>query len=66
MVGRVGTVFGERGINISSMAVGHQMGDEPNGSAVMVVTTDAPVPQEVVDEIVDTEGFAEGRSVTLH
>ena len=31
----------------------------------MVVTTDAPVPPEVVREIVDSEGFMDGRSAVL-
>ena len=65
MVGRVGTAFGQRGINISSMAVGYPQDNGSTGTAVMVVMTDAPVPQDLVDEIVATDGFAEGRSVTL-
>jgi hypothetical protein len=31
----------------------------------MVVTTDEPVPQQVVDEIVALDGFVSGRSVAL-
>ncbi len=69
MIGRVGTIFGAHGINISSAAVGHT----PDGSevaedrrlAAMVVTTDAPVPDSVVDEIVASEGFVNGWSVDL-
>ena len=66
MIGRVGTVFGGRGVNISSAAVGHDAdGSQSSGSAVMVVTTDAAVPQEVVDEIVASEGFVHGRTAQL-
>jgi D-3-phosphoglycerate dehydrogenase len=84
MIGRVGTIFGAHGVNISSAAVGHT----PNGGdhgragagragtsgtsstgdaglAAMVVTTDAPVPREVVQEIVDSHGFVDGRAVVL-
>jgi D-3-phosphoglycerate dehydrogenase len=72
MIGRVGTAFGAHGINISSAAVGHT----PDGSdrapagedqrlAAMVVTTDAPVPREVVEEIVASEGFVGGWAVVL-
>ncbi len=64
MIGRVGTAFGERGINISSAAVGYQDADG-QGTAVMVVTTDSPAPQDLVDEIVASAGFTEGRSVVL-
>jgi D-3-phosphoglycerate dehydrogenase len=73
MIGRVGTIFGGHGINISSAAIGHT----PDGSAAgedgasgqrlaaMVVTTDAAVPDEVVEEIVASEGFVNGWAVDL-
>ena len=31
----------------------------------MAITTDAPVPHEVIDEIVALDGFIAGRSVSL-
>ena len=69
MIGRVGTIFGTHGINISSAAVGHEPaggnGPEQAGLAAMVVTTDGPVPSEVVDEIAASEGFVDGRTATL-
>jgi D-3-phosphoglycerate dehydrogenase len=68
MVGRVGTCFGEHGINISNAAVGRQPPGEDGGAAdvaVMAVTTDAPVPQTVIDEIASSDGFLAGRAVSL-
>jgi D-3-phosphoglycerate dehydrogenase len=68
MIGRVGTAFGDHGINIVSAAVGRQRdGDErPDGAvAAMAITTDAPVPREVIDEIVAGDGFVDGRTVSL-
>jgi D-3-phosphoglycerate dehydrogenase len=68
MIGRVGTAFGRHSLNISSAAVGRAPDGAPAGEmrlAVMVVTTDAPVPHEVVGEIVATEGFVDGRSAVL-
>jgi D-3-phosphoglycerate dehydrogenase len=69
MIGRVGTAFGGHGINISSAAVGHTPdggeGSEPRAFAAMVVTTDGPVPRDVLDEIVASEGFMAGWSVEL-
>jgi D-3-phosphoglycerate dehydrogenase len=67
MIGRVGTIFGAHGINISSAAVGHTPdGDgEDKRLAAMVVTTDAPVPDAVVKEIVASDGFVNGWSVDL-
>ena len=65
MIGRVGTIFGAHGINISSAAVGHTPDDESGPSAAMVVTTDVLVPREVVEEIVASEGFVDGWAVVL-
>src|SRR6185312_3908217 len=69
MIGRVGSVFGEHGVNIVSAAVGRQPDEEDAAgdgrNAVMAITTDAPVPSAVMDEIVAGEGFVAGRAVTL-
>jgi D-3-phosphoglycerate dehydrogenase / 2-oxoglutarate reductase len=69
MVGRVGTCFGKHGVNINSAAVGHVTEDSADGGggglAVMVLTTDAAVPQGVLEEILATDGFFEGRAVAL-
>jgi D-3-phosphoglycerate dehydrogenase len=66
MIGRVGTVLGEAGINIASAAVGYEREDAgDDGCAVMVVTTDRPVPQEVVDGLLALDDFVDGRAVAL-
>jgi D-3-phosphoglycerate dehydrogenase / 2-oxoglutarate reductase len=68
MIGRVGTVFGRNGINIVSAAVGRQPDDAPGSEdrlAVMAITTDSPVPREVLAEVVAGEGFDAGRTVSL-
>ena len=65
MIGRVGTAFGEHGVNISAAAVGRQPPGERNDLAVMAITTDAPIPQDVIDTIVASDGFIAGRSVEL-
>ena len=62
MIGRVGTVFGEEGVNIISAAVGA----EPSGErAVMALTTDAHVRAETIAKILELDGFSVGRSVDL-
>ncbi len=62
MIGLVGTVFGEEGVNIVSAAVGA----EPEGdTAVMALTTDAPVHQSTIDRILELDGFSVGRAVSL-
>jgi D-3-phosphoglycerate dehydrogenase / 2-oxoglutarate reductase len=65
MIGRVGTVLGEHGVNIASAAVGHAPDGAEGDCAVMVVTTDQAVPRAVVDELVASEGFVEGKAVSL-
>ncbi len=62
MIGRVGSAFGEQGVNIVSAAVGAESGDD---TAVMVLTTDAPVRQETLESILEFGGFFEGRAVSL-
>ncbi|MEJ7782303.1 MAG: phosphoglycerate dehydrogenase [Solirubrobacteraceae bacterium] len=65
MIGRVGTVFGEHGVNIASAAVGHDPSGDGAQEAVMVVTTDRPVSQDVLDAILALDGFVDGRTVAL-
>ena len=62
MIGRVGTTLGERGVNIVSAAVG--AGQEGN-EAVMALTTDAPVPPDLIETIAEGDGFFAGRGVEL-
>jgi D-3-phosphoglycerate dehydrogenase len=62
MIGRVGDVFGRHGVNIHSAAVGAEEGAD---EAVMAVTTSAPVPQELIDEITGLDDFHDGRAVNL-
>jgi D-3-phosphoglycerate dehydrogenase len=67
MMGRAGMCFGAHGVNINSAAVGHVTAETggDGGFAVMVLTTDAPVPQPVLDEILSVSGFLEGRFIAL-
>ncbi|MGC1850952.1 MAG: phosphoglycerate dehydrogenase [Solirubrobacterales bacterium] len=62
MIGRVGTMFGEEGVNIISAAVGAEADGE---RAVMALTTDAPVRAETIDKILELDGFSIGRSIDL-
>jgi D-3-phosphoglycerate dehydrogenase len=48
VIGRVGTVLGERGINISDMDVGRST---TSATAMMVLAVDEPVPAAVLDEL---------------
>ncbi|HET7443665.1 MAG TPA: phosphoglycerate dehydrogenase [Solirubrobacterales bacterium] len=62
MIGRVGTLFGEEGVNIVSAAVGAEHAGE---NAVMALTTDAPVRAETIEKILGDDDFSVGRSVDL-
>jgi D-3-phosphoglycerate dehydrogenase len=62
MIGRVGEAFGRHGVNIHSAAVG---AEENADEAVMAITTDGPVPPEVLDEITSADDFHMGRAVNL-
>ena len=62
MIGKLGTILGEHGINIGNMAVGRGV---PGSRAAMAVTVDEPVPEEVLRALLNTPGFNEARAVTL-
>ncbi len=62
MIGKLGTILGEHGINIGNMAVGR---GEPGSRAAMAVTVDEPVPDEVLKELLSVPGFNQARAVTL-
>jgi D-3-phosphoglycerate dehydrogenase len=62
MIGRVGSAFGEHGVNIVSAAVG---AEEAEHAAVMALTTDGPVPATVIDEIAARDDFFAGRAIDL-
>ena len=68
MLGRVGTVFGEHGVNIGSSIVGRQpQAADPTAEplAAMVISSDVAVPRDVVDEIASGDGFVAGVTVSL-
>ncbi len=66
MIGKVGSAFGRHGINIVSATVSRHDNDEsPNSDAVMGLTTDRPVPAEVIAEIVGSDGFLDGRAISF-
>jgi len=66
MLGRVGTLFGAHNVNIASSIVGRQPeGADHEPYAAMVITTDTPVPDALVREIAESDGFVAGVTVTL-
>ena len=62
MIGAVGTLLGDAGININDMDVGKS----PTGEgASMVITTSQPVPKAVADELVAIDGVNAARYMGL-
>jgi D-3-phosphoglycerate dehydrogenase len=62
VIGKVGTVLGSEKINIGSMQVGRT---EQGGTALMGVTIDSPLTQEVLDRIKAEAGIDNAWSVEI-
>jgi D-3-phosphoglycerate dehydrogenase len=63
MLGRVGSLLGEGGINISSATQGVQRtGDELN---VVIVVTDADIPDDVMRAVLAEPGVLDGRTLRV-
>ncbi len=62
MVGKIGTILGRRGINISFMSVGR---DTPAGTAVAILNLDDALDPEALREIRETKGVLWARRVRL-
>jgi len=62
VVGIVGKILGDRGINIAGMQVCR---DARGGQALIVLTVDSAIPAPVLDEITTSIGAVFGRAVDL-
>jgi len=61
VIGRVGTLFGEAGVNIANMTVSRtRRGDK----ALMALSIDSPAPPELVERLL-AEGFDDARFISL-
>jgi D-3-phosphoglycerate dehydrogenase len=61
VIGRVGTMFGEAGVNIANMAVSRR---KEGGKALMAFSIDSPAPP-TLEERVRASGFDDVRFITL-
>ena len=62
VIGRVGTILGERRVNIASFALGR---NQQAGVALGLVNVDSPVPPEVLDEIRSVPAIRMARVVEI-
>ncbi|MBC7340825.1 MAG: ACT domain-containing protein [Firmicutes bacterium] len=62
IIGRVGTILGEVGVNISGMHVARR---ERGGEAIMVLGMDSPAPPDALARIAKVKGVLSARPVYL-
>ncbi len=62
VIGRVGTILGDRGVNISRFHLGRR---ERGGEAMAVIEVDARVGKEVVDELRNFDAIISARQIEL-
>jgi D-3-phosphoglycerate dehydrogenase / 2-oxoglutarate reductase len=63
MLGRVGTLLGAHGINISSATQGVQQADDALN--VVIVVTDSDIPEHVMREVLAEPGVLDGRTLSV-
>jgi len=61
VIGRVGTMFGDAGVNIANMAVSRTT---EGGKALMVFSIESPAPPELVERV-EAAGFDDVRFISL-
>jgi D-3-phosphoglycerate dehydrogenase len=62
IIGRLGSILGEARINIANMAVSR---NRRSAKALMVLTLDSPIPDELLGRLSAEPGFVEARSIVL-
>ena len=62
IIGKLGSLLGSNNVNIASMQVGRKI---VRGEAVMVLSIDDPIPNKLLDTIIEVEGITNANPVTL-
>ncbi len=62
IIGPVGVLIGEKNVNIAFMQVGRK---DRGGRAVMMLSVDAPIPQETLEEIKKVDGVLDVRMISI-
>lgn len=63
VIGRIGTVLGEAGINIAGMRLGRF---KPGEKAVALLNVDQPIPEEVLEKIRSLPNIIEAKMINLN
>jgi D-3-phosphoglycerate dehydrogenase len=62
VIGMIGTILGDAGVNIDNMVVGRS----PTGAAAMMaISTGLPVPAEVIAEVRNRPGIVDAKAIEL-
>ena len=61
-IGKVGKVLGDNGVNIAMMSVGR---DAPKGTAVMALSVDDPISDEVLKLVDEASGFEDSKYIYI-
>jgi D-3-phosphoglycerate dehydrogenase len=65
VIGKIGTILGQHGVNIANFALGRERGGVKPGRALAVVQVDEDVTPEAIDAIIGIKGLLEARLVKL-
>ncbi len=65
VIGKIGTILGEQGVNIANFALGRERSGEKPVKALAVVQVDAPVSGAVLDALMTIEALLETKLVQL-
>jgi len=65
VIGRIGTILGEQGVNIANFALGRERAGTPPVKALAVVQVDPPVSGKVLEALGTIEALLEAKIVTL-
>jgi D-3-phosphoglycerate dehydrogenase len=65
VIGRIGTILGEKGVNIANFALGRERAGAKPVKALAVVQVDAPVSDKVLEALGTIEALIEAKPVSL-
>jgi D-3-phosphoglycerate dehydrogenase len=65
VIGKIGSILGEHGVNIANFALGRERTGPRPVKALAVVQVDAPVPANVLEDLLKIEAMIEARPVSL-
>lgn len=62
VIGHIGNILGEYGINIATMQVNRK---KEEGLALMILSVDSPIPDDAISRLLNVDGIIRARAITL-